>query len=465
MQFGRSTVHAGRRVRKGFLRAGAGPGAVANPPQRANRLNPIQMRAVGGRAAGRYHRAGPGPGPARGPGGRRAAADGSARRPHVEQARAQLREYLAGRRTVFDVPVDLDGLPAFQRRVLAAACRAPFGTVVSYGTLARRVGHPRAARAVGNALAANPVPLLIPCHRVVRGDGTWGPYALGPALKTRLLTLECSVPARGRREARSIPFASVWAPDTDAEPSVDADRFLPPGHAQAPGHWAYPPAGWEGVPEDRLLVCGEGRRGRGRSCRSIRGRTARAASCRRRSTMKDGRPVFGGNLYSDLSEEALYYIGGILRHAKAFNAFTAADNHRLTAVSFYTAADNVKYTLKIYGRFERGKLEEELTSQSSVIEHSGLHTIDLPRSEALKVAAKTRFVLFLQPVMDEHVGEDWRILRVASGTDVMVDEIGEVFRVARPARRACRHSCTTLRHFRPRLHRGVTAAPERSGGD
>jgi O-6-methylguanine DNA methyltransferase len=116
-------------------------------------------------------------------------------REHLRQARRQLEEYLAGRRTFFSVPVDLTRVGTFQGRVLAAAARVPFGEVASYAALARAVGHPRAARAVGNALAANPVPLFVPCHRVIRGDGTWGHYALGASLKTRLLALERRTPA------------------------------------------------------------------------------------------------------------------------------------------------------------------------------------------------------------------------------------------------------------------------------
>lgn len=115
-------------------------------------------------------------------------------RRHVEQARQQLREYLGGRRTFFTVPVDLGGIGEFQERVLTQANRIPFGQVTSYSDLARRIGHPRAARAVGNALGANPVPVLVPCHRVIRGDGTWGHYAFGAALKTRLLALERATP-------------------------------------------------------------------------------------------------------------------------------------------------------------------------------------------------------------------------------------------------------------------------------
>jgi O-6-methylguanine DNA methyltransferase len=125
--------------------------------------------------------------------GRDAAATRAGRR-HLERAREELTEYLAGRRTFFSVPLDLE-VPPFQARVLAAADRVPFGQVSSYAELARRIGHPRAARAVGNALGANPVPIFLPCHRIVRGDGTWGHYAFGGALKTRLLELERGTPA------------------------------------------------------------------------------------------------------------------------------------------------------------------------------------------------------------------------------------------------------------------------------
>ncbi len=117
------------------------------------------------------------------------AASAAARR-HAARARAELAEYFAGRRTYFSVPVDLDGLPPFQARVLAEASRVGYGARTSYTALARRVGAARAARAVGNALAANPVPILVPCHRVVRSDGSWGHYAFGGALKTALLGLE-----------------------------------------------------------------------------------------------------------------------------------------------------------------------------------------------------------------------------------------------------------------------------------
>jgi methylated-DNA-[protein]-cysteine S-methyltransferase len=115
-------------------------------------------------------------------------------RRHVERAREELGEYLGGQRTFFTIPMDLE-VPPFQAKVLAAADRVPFGQVASYAELAQRIGHPRAARAVGNALGANPVPIFRPCHRIVRGDGTWGHYAFGAALKTQLLALERATPA------------------------------------------------------------------------------------------------------------------------------------------------------------------------------------------------------------------------------------------------------------------------------
>ncbi len=123
-----------------------------------------------------------------------AAATGAARRT-VEQTRREIGEYLGGRRAFFSMPVDLSGVPHFQARVLEEARRIPFGAVASYVEIARRVGRPSAARAVGNALGANPVPVIVPCHRVIRGDGSWGRYLFGERLKTRLLALERSTPA------------------------------------------------------------------------------------------------------------------------------------------------------------------------------------------------------------------------------------------------------------------------------
>ena len=112
----------------------------------------------------------------------------------AETARAQLQQYLAGERAFFDVPIDLAATPSFQRDVLRAAAAIPFGTVRSYAWVAERAGNARAVRAVGTALGRNPVPLLVPCHRVVRSDGALGGYIFGVPLKERLLALEHDVP-------------------------------------------------------------------------------------------------------------------------------------------------------------------------------------------------------------------------------------------------------------------------------
>lgn len=112
----------------------------------------------------------------------------------AEQARVELAEYLEGKRTFFTVPVDLTEVPAFQRNVLEAARRIPYGEVRAYGWIAERIKHPGAVRAVGTALGRNPVPLIVPCHRVLRRDGGVGGYLFGTALKDRLLALERTTP-------------------------------------------------------------------------------------------------------------------------------------------------------------------------------------------------------------------------------------------------------------------------------
>jgi methylated-DNA-[protein]-cysteine S-methyltransferase len=109
----------------------------------------------------------------------------------------QLRAYFAGRRRRFDLRIDLRGVTPFQRRVLAAASAVPPGQVVSYGEIARRVGRPRGSRAVGQALGRNPIPIVIPCHRVVAAGGRLGGYTGGLAIKRKLLRLEGTMAAAG----------------------------------------------------------------------------------------------------------------------------------------------------------------------------------------------------------------------------------------------------------------------------
>jgi len=107
----------------------------------------------------------------------------------------QLRDYFAGERRRFDLRLDLRHVSPFQRRVLLAATRVPAGEVVSYGEIARRIGEPGGSRAVGQALGHNPIPIVIPCHRVVAAGGRIGGYTGGLAIKRRLLRLEGSLAA------------------------------------------------------------------------------------------------------------------------------------------------------------------------------------------------------------------------------------------------------------------------------
>ena len=112
----------------------------------------------------------------------------------AEQTRQELVEYLGGKRAFFSVPVDLSEAPDFQRRVLETARTIPFGEARPYAWVAERIGHPRAVRAVGTALGRNPVPLILPCHRVWRSDGGLGGYLFGVEIKSRLLQLERTTP-------------------------------------------------------------------------------------------------------------------------------------------------------------------------------------------------------------------------------------------------------------------------------
>jgi methylated-DNA-[protein]-cysteine S-methyltransferase len=103
----------------------------------------------------------------------------------------QLDEYFAGQRHSFEVPLDWQLSKGFRRVVLEhLAADIGYGTTASYGTLARLSGSPRAVRAVGTTCATNPIPVVVPCHRVVRSDGTMGGYRGGPAAKRALLDLE-----------------------------------------------------------------------------------------------------------------------------------------------------------------------------------------------------------------------------------------------------------------------------------
>ena len=104
----------------------------------------------------------------------------------------QLREYFDGRRHRFDLALDWRLSHGFYRRVLDALMTVDYGTTVSYGELAHMAGSPGAARAVGTAMSTNPIPLVVPCHRVVRSDGSVGEYGGSPEVKAWLLEHERS---------------------------------------------------------------------------------------------------------------------------------------------------------------------------------------------------------------------------------------------------------------------------------
>ena len=105
------------------------------------------------------------------------------------KTKKQLEQYFAGKRTTFDVALDLVGTE-FQVQAWRALCRIPFGKTISYGQQASNIKKPKAFRAVGSANGKNPIPIIVPCHRVVASDGSLGGYALGLKMKKQLLTLE-----------------------------------------------------------------------------------------------------------------------------------------------------------------------------------------------------------------------------------------------------------------------------------
>jgi methylated-DNA-[protein]-cysteine S-methyltransferase len=113
-------------------------------------------------------------------------------RESLTRARRELDEYFAGRRRRFDVELDWRLARGFRRAVLEATAQIPYGQTASYAQVASRAGSPAAVRAAGTALATNPLPILVPCHRVLRSGGALGAYRGGPEAKARLLDLEAA---------------------------------------------------------------------------------------------------------------------------------------------------------------------------------------------------------------------------------------------------------------------------------
>lgn len=101
----------------------------------------------------------------------------------------QMKEYFAGHRRLFDVPLDREGTD-FQKKVWKETAKIPYGKTVTYGDIAKKIGHPQAVRAVGTALGKNPVCIVIPCHRVLPKSGGIGSYAYGEPMKKWLLEHE-----------------------------------------------------------------------------------------------------------------------------------------------------------------------------------------------------------------------------------------------------------------------------------
>lgn len=117
----------------------------------------------------------------------------------LDRAALQLDEYFDGSRTTFDLALDWRLTQGFRRTVLTRLAETDYGSTLSYGELAEQAGNPRAARAAGSACGSNPLPVVVPCHRVVRSDGSLGQYAGGVDAKRLLLNLEGAAIARMER--------------------------------------------------------------------------------------------------------------------------------------------------------------------------------------------------------------------------------------------------------------------------
>jgi methylated-DNA-[protein]-cysteine S-methyltransferase len=111
----------------------------------------------------------------------------------LDETRRELDDYFRGRRTAFDLALDMRGLPEFTLRVLSELARVPYGQTATYGELAGRAGNPRASRAVGTVMNRNRIPIVLPCHRIVGSSGALVGYGGGLDRKERLLRLEGAV--------------------------------------------------------------------------------------------------------------------------------------------------------------------------------------------------------------------------------------------------------------------------------
>jgi methylated-DNA-[protein]-cysteine S-methyltransferase len=127
---------------------------------------------------------------------------GAEKGPVLDRALSELEEYFAGRRTSFDLPLAITARSEFGQHVLQRLFEVPYGETISYGELAAQAGSPRAARAVGRVMAANPLPIIIPCHRVVLAGGLAGGYSGGGQEHTKRWLLDFERGHCGRNDGR-----------------------------------------------------------------------------------------------------------------------------------------------------------------------------------------------------------------------------------------------------------------------
>lgn len=139
----------------------------------------------------------------------------------IARAAAEIDAYLDGELAAWSVPLDLGGVADFAGQVLTALTAVPYGGLTTYGDLARQLDRPSAARAVGGACNRNPMPIVIPCHRVVAADGSLGGYAIGLEVKRALLGIErgVAVPAGGWEPAALKRATVTYDPD-EAVPTL-----------------------------------------------------------------------------------------------------------------------------------------------------------------------------------------------------------------------------------------------------
>ena len=146
---------------------------------------------------------------------------------YFDAVRRELEEYFEGRRTSFGLPLDWQLTGGFSRRVLRHTAQIPYGSVSTYREMAQRAGSPRGARAAGNALGSNPIPIVVPCHRVLHSGGGLGGYGGGLEHKVFLLELEGAIGGEGPEDVRASEFGPE--PRPPVAPRARRARSQDPG--------------------------------------------------------------------------------------------------------------------------------------------------------------------------------------------------------------------------------------------